>query len=66
MEVDRLARSLKELITTVEKLDARGIGFRSLTEENRQQVTYKYRLCMEASPVGSDVYTNWDPLAKGI
>ena len=30
--LDRLARSLKQLIETVEDLDARGIGFRSLTE----------------------------------
>lgn len=31
-KLDRLARSLKQLIETVEDLDARGIGFRSLTE----------------------------------
>lgn len=31
-KLDRLARSLKQLIETVETLDARGIGFRSLTE----------------------------------
>jgi len=30
--LDRLARSLKQLIETVEMLDGRGIGFRSLTE----------------------------------
>ena len=30
--LDRLARSLKQLIETVEDLDARGVGFRSLTE----------------------------------
>lgn len=30
--LDRLARSLKQLIETVEMLDERGIGFRSLTE----------------------------------
>ena len=30
--LDRLARSLNQLITTVEDLEARGIGFRSLTE----------------------------------
>ena len=30
--LDRLARSLKRLITTVEDLEQRGIGFRSLTE----------------------------------
>ena len=30
--LDRLARSLKQLISTVEDLEARGIGFRSLTE----------------------------------
>lgn len=29
---DRLARSLKQLIETVETLEGRGIGFRSLTE----------------------------------
>lgn len=29
---DRLARSLKQLIATVEELERRGIGFRSLTE----------------------------------
>lgn len=31
-KLDRLARSLKQLIETVEDLDARGIGLRSLTE----------------------------------
>ena len=31
-KLDRLARSIKQLITTVEDLKARGIGFRSLTE----------------------------------
>jgi DNA invertase Pin-like site-specific DNA recombinase len=31
-KLDRLARSLKQLIETVEDLEARGIGFRSLTE----------------------------------
>jgi DNA invertase Pin-like site-specific DNA recombinase len=31
-KLDRLARSLKQLIETVESLEARGIGFRSLTE----------------------------------
>lgn len=31
-KLDRLARSLKQLLETVEDLDARGIGFRSLTE----------------------------------
>ena len=31
-KLDRLARSMKQLIETVEALDARGIGFRSLTE----------------------------------
>ncbi len=31
-KLDRLARSLKQLIETVEGLEARGIGFRSLTE----------------------------------
>lgn len=30
--LDRLARSLKQLIETVERLEGRGIGFRSLTE----------------------------------
>ena len=30
--LDRLARSLKQLIETVEALEAKGIGFRSLTE----------------------------------
>ena len=30
--LDRLARSLRQLIETMEDLDARGIGFRSLTE----------------------------------
>jgi len=30
--LDRLARSLKQLIETVEALEARGIGFRSVTE----------------------------------
>ena len=30
--LDRLARSLKQLIETVEELDGRGVGFRSLTE----------------------------------
>jgi DNA invertase Pin-like site-specific DNA recombinase len=30
--LDRLARSLKQLIETVEMLEAKGIGFRSLTE----------------------------------
>jgi len=30
--LDRLARSLKQLIETVEDLDVRGIGFKSLTE----------------------------------
>jgi DNA invertase Pin-like site-specific DNA recombinase len=31
-KLDRLARSMKQLITTVEDLKAQGIGFRSLTE----------------------------------
>ena len=31
-KLDRLARSMKQLIETVERLEARGIGFRSLTE----------------------------------
>jgi len=31
-KLDRLARSLKQLIETVERLEDRGIGFRSLTE----------------------------------
>lgn len=31
-KLDRLARSMKQLIETVEDLDARGIGFQSLTE----------------------------------
>lgn len=31
-KLDRLARSLKQLIATVEKLEAAGIGFRSVTE----------------------------------
>lgn len=31
-KLDRLARSLKQLIETVESLESRGIGFRSLTE----------------------------------
>lgn len=31
-KLDRLARSLKQLIETVENLEGRGIGFRSLTE----------------------------------
>lgn len=31
-KLDRLARSLRQLIETVEGLEARGIGFRSLTE----------------------------------
>jgi DNA invertase Pin-like site-specific DNA recombinase len=31
-KLDRLARSLKQLIETVEDLGSRGIGFRSLTE----------------------------------
>lgn len=31
-KLDRLARSMKQLIETVEGLDARGIGFRSITE----------------------------------
>jgi len=31
-KLDRLARSVKQLIDTVEALEARGIGFRSLTE----------------------------------
>src|SRR5215213_2552966 len=31
-KLDRLARSLRQLIETVEDLDAQGIGFRSLTE----------------------------------
>ena len=31
-KLDRLARSLKQLMETVEDLSARGIGFRSLTE----------------------------------
>ena len=31
-KLDRLARSVKQLIETVENLDARGAGFRSLTE----------------------------------
>jgi DNA invertase Pin-like site-specific DNA recombinase len=32
-KMDRLARSLKQLIATVEDLDQRGIGLKSLTEE---------------------------------
>jgi DNA invertase Pin-like site-specific DNA recombinase len=31
-KLDRLARSLKQLIETIEELEKRGIGFRSLTE----------------------------------
>ena len=31
-KLDRLARSLKQLIETIEDLEVRGIGFRSLTE----------------------------------
>lgn len=31
-KLDRLARSLKQLLETVEGLEARGVGFRSLTE----------------------------------
>jgi DNA invertase Pin-like site-specific DNA recombinase len=31
-KLDRLARSLKQLIETVEELEKRGVGFRSLTE----------------------------------
>lgn len=31
-KLDRLARSMKQLIETVENLDARGVGFRSITE----------------------------------
>jgi DNA invertase Pin-like site-specific DNA recombinase len=31
-KLDRLARSLKQLINTVEEFEGRGIGFRSLTE----------------------------------
>ncbi len=31
-KLDRLARSLKQLISTIENLEGRGIGFRSLTE----------------------------------
>ena len=31
-KLDRLARSLKQLIETVEKLEEKGVGFRSLTE----------------------------------
>ena len=34
-KLDRLARSMKQLIETVEKLRIRGIGFQSLTEFNR-------------------------------
>jgi DNA invertase Pin-like site-specific DNA recombinase len=32
-KLDRLARSIKQLIETVEALEARGIGFQSLTEK---------------------------------
>ena len=35
-KLDRLARSMKQLIETVEKLRLRGIGFRSLTEADRK------------------------------
>ena len=31
-KLDRLARSLKQLIETIEDLEVKGIGFRSLTE----------------------------------
>jgi len=36
-KLDRLARSVKQLIETVEDLRSRGIGFRSLTEDNRAE-----------------------------
>ncbi|CCG07772.1 recombinase family protein [Pararhodospirillum photometricum] len=38
-KLDRLARSLKQLIETVEDLGGRGIGFRSLTEAIDTQTT---------------------------
>ncbi|GEO81531.1 recombinase family protein [Pararhodospirillum oryzae] len=38
-KLDRLARSLKQLIETVEDLGSRGIGFRSLTEAIDTQTT---------------------------
>ena len=31
-KLDRLARSMRQLIETIEDMEARGIGFRSLTE----------------------------------
>lgn len=31
-KLDRLARSIKQLIETVENMEVRGIGFRSITE----------------------------------
>jgi DNA invertase Pin-like site-specific DNA recombinase len=36
-KLDRLARSMKQLIETVETLRLRGIGFRSLTEASTRR-----------------------------
>jgi DNA invertase Pin-like site-specific DNA recombinase len=47
-KLDRLARSMKRLIETIEELRLRGIGFRSLTEAmdtRRLGVSHVQRAC---------------------
>ena len=49
-KLDRLARSVKQLIETVDDLDGRGIGFRSLTEA----IDTTCRAVAERSPNSDD------------
>jgi DNA invertase Pin-like site-specific DNA recombinase len=54
-KLDRLARSMKQLIETVEVLRVRGIGFRSLTEPLTQRPRKGgwFFICLERWPNSS-------------